>query len=177
MLVQPTTQKYQAKRVYWNLVTKNVVTTQWVEQYRRNGRLELPSCIAKFDSQLEFKVYLELVRMYGDDRIIRQFPLEIFPRGYCYPRGKVWKVDFAIKRYETDAYPTAYVEAKGAFLPEFGYTLAALEAEYPDEFEQVYIVFSNTLPKENKMFKNLQKSPMAERLLTYKQLQNRGKLI
>jgi hypothetical protein len=168
--------KFRAKVVYWNLVTKNVVSAQSVEQYRVNNRLKLPDCICRFDSQLEFKVYLELVRMYGAEKIIRQYPLEIFPESYCYPRGKVWKVDFAIKRNASSYLPSLFVEAKGAFLPEFAVALAAFEALNPDDFDKVHIIFGNTFPKESRVFRNLLKCPIANQMMTINQLRKKVSL-
>jgi hypothetical protein len=164
--------KYRAKPVYWNLATKTVVHPSSTEQFRRNNRLQLPDCICRFDSQHEFKVYLELVRMYGASNIVRQYPLEVFPEGYCYPRGKTWKVDFAIRHNEISNLPSIFLEAKGAFLPEFAYTLAALELNNPDNFDRLYIVFPSKLPDENKVLTNLLKSPIAKQLITFTELQN-----
>lgn len=168
--------KFRAKVVYWNLVTKNVVSAQSIEQYRVNDRLKLPNCICRFDSQLEFKVYLELVRMYGSKNVIRQYPLEIFPESYCYPKGKVWKIDFAIKRVSNAYLPSLFVEAKGAFLPEFAVTLAAFEALNPDDFNRVHIIFGNTFPKESRVFKNLLKCPIADQMMTINQLKEKNRL-
>jgi hypothetical protein len=166
------TAKYKAKPVYWNLATKTVVHPQSTEGFRRNNRLQLPECICRFDSQHEFKVYLELVRMYGASNVVRQYPLEVFPKGYCYPRGKTWKVDFAIRYNEISNLPHIFIEAKGAFLPEFATTLAAFELNNPDAFDRLYVVFSNKLPAENKMLGNLLKSPIAKQLMTLKELQD-----
>jgi hypothetical protein len=177
VLAEPTTQKYRAKAVYWNLVTKGVVATQSMEQYRVNGRMKVPKCIARFDSQHEFRVYLELVRMYGADSVIRQFPIEVIQEGCVYPRGKTWKVDFAIKAFPGQYLPSFFVEAKGAFLPEFATTLAFLEMNEPVFFRDLFIVFGNKIPTGSIPLKNLLKSEMKSNLLTLPELKDLSRLI
>lgn len=166
-----TTPKYKAKAVFWDTKKETVIDKSGVERYRVKDRLKLPNTIARFDSQHEFKAYLELCRMYGADRVIRQFPVEIFPKGDCYPKGKYWKVDFAIKSAGQLASIANYVEAKGAFLPEFAYTLAALEWSEPDIFNSLVVVFSGSIPLENRMVCSLLNSNSDCRLLTLKELQ------
>ncbi|NJL51411.1 MAG: hypothetical protein HC930_02900 [Hydrococcus sp. SU_1_0] len=170
------TPKYKSQAVFWNTVTNVVVPKQSVEQYRKGNRLELPRCIERFDSQHEFKVYLELVRMYGAECIIKQYPLEIIAPGYCYPKGKLWKVDFAILQTPASYAPSLYVEAKGVFLPEFGHTLASFEQTDPETFYQLFVVFTDKLPIENLVVKNLLKSPCKNQLMTLKQLKDSIKL-
>jgi hypothetical protein len=174
---QPATQKYRSKAVYWNLVTKTVMSINWMEQYRVNDKLLIPKCIARFDSQHEFKVYLELVRMYGEDCIIRQFPVDICNSCYCYPKGKTWKVDFAIQFSPASYLPHRFVEAKGAFLPEFATTLAMCEMTNPDLFSNLFIVFGNKYPKNSQVLKNLLKSDMRSNLLTFPELKDLSRLI
>lgn len=176
MLAQPTV-KYRAKVVYWNLVTRTVVSAQSIEQYRVKGRLDLPKCIARFDSQHEFKVYLELVRMYGASRIIRQYPVTIIEPCCTYPKGKNWKVDFMIEPDNGKLYSRRYVEAKGAFLPEFATTLAFLEMTNPELFEKLFIVFGKRLPEGSQVLKNLLKSSMKCNLLTLPELKDLSRLI
>ncbi|MGL5074356.1 MAG: hypothetical protein ACRDBG_00750 [Waterburya sp.] len=166
-----TTPKYKAKAVFWDTEKETVIGKSEVERYRVQNRLKLPDNIARFDSQHEFKVYLELCRMYGADRVIRQFPVKIFLKSDCYPRGKTWKVDFAIKSAGQLATIANYVEAKGAFLPEFATTLAVLEWSEPDVFSNLVIVFSGSLPLENRMVCSLLNSNSDCRLLTLKELQ------
>jgi hypothetical protein len=177
MLAQPTVQKYRAKAVYWNLVTRTVVSAQTIEQYRVNDKLDLPKCIARFDSQHEFKVYLELVRMYGADSIIRQHPITIIEECCTYPKGKTWKIDFLIQPSSGKLYVPKYVEAKGAFLPEFATTLAFLEMTSPELFERLFIVFGNKLPSGSQVLKNLLKSSMKDNLLTLPELKDLSRLI
>jgi hypothetical protein len=177
VIAQPTTQKYRSKAVYWNLITKTVMSLNWMEQYRVNGKLQIPKCIARFDSQHEFKVYLELVRMYGEDSIIRQYPVDICNPCCCYPKGKTWKVDFAIQFSPTSYLPHMFVEAKGAFLPEFATTLAMCEITNPDLFSDLFIVFGNKYPKDSQVLKNLLKSDMKSNLLTFPELKDLSRLI
>jgi hypothetical protein len=177
VLAQPTTQKYRAKVVYWNLVTRTVVSTQSMEQYRVNDKLRVPKCIARFDSQHEFKVYLELVRMYGTANVLRQYPIDIIEECCTYPRGKTWKVDFAI-RFNLGSYlPHKFVEAKGAFLPEFATTLAFCEMTKPHMFAHLFIVFGNKMPSGSQPLKNLLKSSMKSNLLTLPELKDLSRLI
>lgn len=171
------TPKYKAKKVFWNTITQTVVGSQFIEGYRKpNGRLDIPNCIQRFDSQHEFKVYLELVRMYGDERVFPQYPIEIVQMGSCYPNGKTWKIDFAIREGKLSYLPNLFVEAKGAFLPEFAFTLAACEAVNPAIFDNLHIVFSDKIPTENRVIKNLLKSTFKHNLMTLKQLKDSIKL-
>jgi hypothetical protein len=176
MLAQPTV-KYKAKAVYWNLITRTVVPAQSIEQYRVNGRLDLPKCIARFDSQHEFKVYLELVRMYGAGSVIRQHPIAIIEESCVYPKGKTWKIDFMIEPDNGKLYSRRYVEAKGAFLPEFATTLAFLEMTNPELFMKLFIVFGNKFPSGSQPLKNLLKSSIKHNLLTLPELKDLSRLI
>lgn len=139
-----TTPKYKAKAVFWHTEWKMVLDKSNLEEYRSKNRLKLPDNVFRFDSQHEFKVYLELCRMYGTDRVIRQYPVEIIPPGYCYPKGKTWKVDFAIKNVGQLPTVFALVEAKGFFLPEFAYTLALLLSNEGIDRLQIYTFFDLT---------------------------------
>jgi hypothetical protein len=178
MLAQPTVEsKYKAKVVYWNLVTRTVVSTQSMEQYRVNGRMQIPQCIARFDSQHEFKVYLELVRMYGADCILRQYPVEIVPECYCYPKGKKWKVDFGITGSFDETEPMFHVEAKGAFLPEFATTLVLLEMTDPAMFDNLFIIFGSKMPSDSLPLRNLLRGEFKQNLLTLPQLKDLSRLI
>lgn len=85
-----TTPKYKAKTVFWHSEWKIALDKSSLEKYRSKNRLKLPEHIIRFDSQHEFKVYLELCRMYGEDRLVRQFPIQVIPPGKCYPGGKTW---------------------------------------------------------------------------------------
>ena len=121
--------KYKSRCVYWDLTKQVVIDPQDIKVYRQQGRLKLPNHLIRFDSVHEYKVYLELCRIYGANRIIRQYQLDILPPCFCYPKGKKWRVDFAILSSTSQGGYFCFVEAKGAFLPEFAHTLACLEAE------------------------------------------------
>jgi hypothetical protein len=163
--------KYKAKAVFFDSIKRVVIDRDEINKYRLEGRLKLPEHITRFDSQHEFRVYLELCRMYGEGKILRQHPVEIFFPGLCYPKGKTWKVDFAIT--ESVYYPEIfqYVEAKGAFTLEFAYTLATLEQTGLRVFDDLYIVFNRSIPTENKVIKALSNSNFGHRLLTLKEIE------
>lgn len=164
------TTKYSAKHVYWDAKKQVVLNVHDVEIYRCKGKLRLPSHYYRFDSQHEFKVYLELCRMYGESNVERQYPVKILPKGKCYPKGLTWKVDFTVCSKEKGQNLFYNVEAKGLFLPEFGKTLAMLEQCEPVDFKSLRIVFPNKIPTENKVVKALSKSDFASNLLTLKDL-------
>lgn len=172
----PSQPKYQAKHVYWDAKNKIVRAGFDIEIYRCYGKLKLPPHIWRFDSQHEFKVYLELVRMYGEHRIERQFSVPIFPISCCYARGKSWKVDFALVNPNEPSEILYYIEAKGAFLTEFALTLAAFEQHQYERFERIKIIFPNRLPSKNNVVKSLLKSPFKDNLLTLSELKERALL-
>lgn len=150
-----TTPKYKAKAVFWDTKREIVIDNSAVEKYRAKNRLKLPDHITRFDSQHEFKVYLRLCWMYGEHRIKRQYPIEVIPPGRCYPKGKCWKVDFAITTAWAVPKISHYVEAKGALLPEFVNTLVQLEISQPNVFKNLSVVFSRSIPTENKVIHSL----------------------
>lgn len=147
--------KYQAKHVYWNLDKQIVESWQNVSRYRKNGKLYLPKHLTRFDSQHEFKVYLELCRMYGDSKVSRQVAEEIIPESFCYPKGKKWKIDFAVEYSKWGWSATHWIEAKGAITSEFINNLAWLEHFAEHVFCHLYIIFPNKLPTTNKIINNL----------------------
>lgn len=165
-----TTPKYKAKAVYFDSNRRVVIAENEAERYRVKGKLKLRDGIIRFDSQHEFKVYLELCRMYGAEMVDRQYKVQIYSSGLCYPKGKDWKVDFSIPCPSHPDRPEALVEAKGACLSEFAYTLSALEQLQPDLFDRLFIVFSDRIPVENKVISSLMNSNYEYRLLTLKEL-------
>lgn len=164
------TPKYKAKAVYYDSIRRVVIGMDEVENYRVKGRLKLPKHFARFDSQHEFGVYLELCRLYGEDRIIRQYPVEIFPPGLCYPKGRTWRIDFAITHLEYKGVVRHFVEAKGAFLPEFALTLAIVERYQPEVFNMLWLVFSSQIPANSRILVSLANSNYLYRLLTLERL-------
>ncbi len=166
----PAQLKYRAKPVYWDAYEKAVMPVATIENLMRLGTLKRSERFLRFDSTLEFSVYLKLVDLVGVERIIRQFPLEVIPPGYCYLTGKRWRVDFAIVNKVGDKFPVSYVEAKGLVLPEFRFQLASLEVYDPDAFDQLTIVFADKIA-EDKMFKRLMKTDFSSRVYTLKKFQ------
>ena len=149
--------KYLAKYVYWDTKKRVVMNVHDIEIYRCNKKLRLPKHIARFDSQHEFKVYLELVRMYGEELVERQVPVEIIPSCNCYPTGKRWKIDFAIRMQKNPLYFEFFVEAKGFLIPAFVDTLAMFEVQNPFEFNHLYLIFPQQIPDDKRAIKNLQR--------------------
>lgn len=162
--------KYKAKAVYYDSNKRVVMPKGIVEEYRTPRGLRLPDGVFRFDSQHEFKVYLELCRIYGADGIIRQRRVEIYPSGLCYPKGKTWKIDFAIRNNDPYDPIAHYVEAKGAFLPEFAHTLASLERVDYDVFHSLYLVFPDSIPSGNRIIRSLMNSNYKHHLLTLEEL-------
>ena len=158
--------KYLAKYVYWDTKKRVVMNVHDIEIYRCNKKLRLPKHIARFDSQHEFKVYLELVRMYGEYSVERQVAVEIIPPCKCYPTGKRWKVDFTVLSPTDYGDEVLYVEAKGFLIPAFADTLAMFEIETPYYLDDFYLVFPQQIPTDKQVIKNLQKSGLNENLLT-----------
>lgn len=164
------TPKYKAKAVYWDSRNRTVVNPVLVERYRIEGKLRLPNHIWRFDSTHEFKVYLELVRMYGERRIERQVSIGIIPKCTCYPNGKKWRVDFVITKSRVNKQIYCLVEAKGAFLPEFASVLVNLEKEDIEKFKRTFIVFPGKIPNKNLVVKALLRSFFSKNLITLKDL-------
>lgn len=168
--------KYNAKHVFWNTVNQCVTPVELANSLRSGKQKRLPKYITRFDSQHEFRVYLELIRMYGVERIDTQVPVEIIPPSNCFPSGKKWKVDFGIKDEGFLGIYDHYVEAKGLITREFVYTLGCLEQIDPYAFFDTYLVFTDKIPLKNKIVKNLWKSKAVNNLMTLKQLKTINKL-
>ena len=162
--------KYGSKPVVWDLTRECVVSSNNLEIYRKGGKLKLLNGLVKFDSTHEFKVYLELIRIYGAKRVDLHYPIEAIPKGQCYPNGKTWKVDFAIRRNSLYPKHICYVEAKGIFTTEFTYTLAFLEQTNYTAFKNLFVVFPSKMPERNRVVKNLLRSSCSSNLLTLNQL-------
>ena len=169
--------KYSAKYVFWNTNTKTVISSEDANKLRSGKQNKLPGHIRRFDSQHEFKVYLELARIYGYKRVRTQVAISILPPGVCFPRGKQWRIDFAVTEPEDDHVFYAYAEAKGFVTPEFAYTLACLEAYRPSIFNNLVLVFPNTIPVEKSIVKNLSKSHLRNHLMNLKTLKKKRKLL
>ena len=168
--------KFKNKVVFWNLQTSCVVSSQEVEHYRTKNKLKLPKHIIRFDSTHEFKVYLELCRMYGSNRVLRQHEVKIAPPSLCYPNGKTWRCDFAINGFEETDYYEYLVEAKGLFMPEYGYILSMLETHCPFAFYRLRTVFVDEIPIKKRIVQSLMKSEVRGNLITFKKLQKLNEL-
>ncbi|MGL5940808.1 MAG: hypothetical protein ACRC2S_10520 [Waterburya sp.] len=168
--------KYKSKVVFWDRNKQAVICKATADKYRPGNKDRLPEHIFRFDSTHEFHVYLELVRMYGDTRIVRQYPLEIFPRSFCYPNGKKWKIDFAIMNSAVSDYPVRYVEAKGLLLNEFRCTLGAFEQNDFNNFLRLCLVFPKAIPVETNLIKALFYSDRQDMLLTLPELKHLQRL-
>ena len=168
--------KYRAKHVYWDSIKQVVVTKEAAKVPCRNNTWEMPSHIYRFDSVHEFKVYLELVRMHGAENVLRQHKVSIIKPGVCYPNGKTWRVDFAIRYKQTYNYTHHLVEAKGAFLPEFASVLSRLEDNQNDLFWRTRIIFPGKLPEKNRLVNALLKSDFRKNLISLKELEKLSEL-
>jgi hypothetical protein len=162
--------KYKSKAVFWDLNKLIVISKQRADEYRFENNKKLPTHIVRFDSTHEFAVYLELSRIYGHRRIVRQYPLEIFPASVCYPKGKTWKVDFAIISSKPPFSFTNFVEAKGVMMREFRGTLACLEQNNFEAFEKLSMVFPRAIPTDCTLVKTLSRSEYRTMLLTLPEL-------
>ncbi len=168
--------KYRSKPVFWDLLDKRVISSLGVEKYRFKGKLKLPNHIERFDSTLEFNVYQKLIDLYGNRRIVTQYPLMIFPPGYCYPKGKYWRVDFAVKTAIGSNDYTRFVEAKGAVLSDFRHTLSALENHDERSFCKLRIVFGGGIPQDSAFVKNLLKTDFKRNLYSFKHFEKLTRL-
>lgn len=169
--------KYKAKYVYWDRDKRIVIDPRNLYRYKKGFNGKLPENIYRFDSQHEFKVYLELVRMYGDNRVVRQYPIEIISSGWCYPKGKKWKVDFVVLSSRYSQCPEFYIEAKGIITTEFTYILANLEEHQEDIFNGLVLVFPRDIPIKNKVIKSLLNSPFNEGIMTLQDFKKRTSLL
>ena len=168
--------KYRSKPVFWDLEDKRVISSLEVEKYRSKGRLKLPNRIERFDSTLEFSVYQKLIDLYGERRIVRQYLLMILPPGYCYPKGKYWRVDFAVKTAIGSNDYARFVEAKGAVLSDFRHTLSALENHDDRSFNRLRIVFGGGIPQDNVFIKNLLKTDFKRNLYSLRHFEKLTRL-
>ena len=166
----PTNLKYRSKPVYWDEKRQKIATKEQIESAFLLNPTAKKREFSRFDSTLEFNVYLRLVEMFGSKRITRQFPVQIVPPGYCYKSGKNWRIDFAIFDDNDQKFPTYLVEAKGAVMPDFRHCVASLEVYDPGSFDRLSIVFGRSVPPD-KMMKNLMSTDFSQRIYTLKELQ------
>ena len=162
--------KYKAHSVYWDLEAQSIVQkTDLLKRYQKYGKLNLPEHISYFASKFEFQVYQALVKLYGVNAVIHQYPLPIISEGKCYPIGKDWKIDFAVKPSIDSSFPIMLVEAKGRLTETFTRNLAFLEQTNPTAFERFYLLFHRAIPQGNKLIRNLMSTDVKDRILTLSQ--------
>lgn len=149
------THKYLAKVVFWDSQRLCTIPKEEADSLREPKRKRLPPHIYRFDSSLEFKVYLQLLKLYKPRRIKRQVAVRLIPPGICHPKGKTWRCDFAITHPCDDTKIIKYVEAKGKITPEFRNHLPILEHTNPSVFRSLIIVFGSRIPKDNRVIANL----------------------
>lgn len=159
--------KYKSKIVHWDAKQGGVISKREADALREGKRNRLPPYIYRFDSTLEFCVYIKLLNLFPPNRIKRQVPVELIPKGQCHPKGKTWKVDFAITYPNKDS-SMFYVEAKGRITPEFRNTLPILEHTNPEVFNKLILVFGSKIPHENRVIANLLSKKFISRIHTLK---------
>jgi len=93
-----------------------------------------------FDSEYESKVYIELMKRYGSDKITPHFPLSIKPATEVFKELN-WAVDFKIEHVQE----VFYYEAKGLLTEEFRLKIQLLEWRQPEAYKRLFIVCPNNL--------------------------------
>ncbi|MDJ0690442.1 MAG: hypothetical protein QNJ41_18275 [Xenococcaceae cyanobacterium MO_188.B32] len=182
-----TTNKYHAKKVYYDTSNRMMVSQAMIACYRHKGKLKLPSDILCFDrgtpvtagtvvlrrcngdSKFEFKVYRTLVDLFGSHAVICHYPIELIPSGQCYPEGKDWKIDFAIKPSLYAKEPSMLIEAKGVLTESCISNLVTLELTHPEYFNALYLIFERALPTTNRVIRRLLKTDFQHRILLLEQ--------
>lgn len=172
-----TQNKYNSKVVFWNALKMCSVSKHEADSLRESKRKRLPDYIYRFDSTLEFRVYLALTKMYGASRVKRQISVPLIPHGICYPKGKAWKIDFAVVNSFDSSKYAFYVEAKGRITPEFRNVLPILEHTNPDVFNRLFLVFGTKIPTENRVVANLLQGKNHHRVHTLKSFSSLTRLI
>jgi hypothetical protein len=168
-----------AKAVYYNPFIKKVVTPEF---YNNSCDLQgMREQYIFFASKLELRTYQMLVDNFGIARVYRQYPIQLFEKGLCYPKGLFWRVDFVVLRDTSrwnfiDPFPIQYlVESKGIVERAFRYQLTALESYQPELFEKLYVVFGSSFPSID-IIKNLQRSTVKDRILSFNDAVSKFKL-
>ena len=168
--------KYKSCVVHWDSKAWRVIDKQDADKQRSGKQKRLPEHIYRFDSTLEFNVYLKLIKMYSVSRVKRQHPVLYIPPGECYPKGKLWKVDFAIRSstYEHDY--SFYIEAKGAITADFRDKMPILEHTNPEVFRRLFLIFGSRIPVKSKVVRNLLATKHIRQIYTLKKFQQLEKL-
>lgn len=158
--------KYGSKIVFWDSTNRCVISKEQGDSCREGKRNRLPKHIYRFDSTLEFKVYMKLTQMYSPERVKRQVRLCLVPPGKCCPKGKFWKVDFGITKKSNPKEYEHYVEAKGRITVDFRYTLPMLEYSNPEAFNRLTLVFGSKIPHGNQVISSLLRKDFSSHIYT-----------
>lgn len=158
--------KYKSVAVYWDGLKRRVITKDEVEKYRLGNKVRLPLHILYFSSRHEFTVYLELLKVFPSERIIVQYPVEVLPPSACYPRGKTWKIDFAVLSKGEEQKVIALIEAKGCVTVDFAFSIACFEQRNKSWFNKLWLVFDKSSKASHRLIKNLCKTDMRHRIVT-----------
>ena len=94
----------------------------------------------RFDSLFEMEVYGLLLKHFPKERIGLQVPIQLVPPCICFPKGKMWRVDFAIYSNEKPQTIIRLVEVKGMWMEAFTSNLALLELVAISAFKKLDIV-------------------------------------
>ena len=139
--------KYNAQGVYWNCNERREPTHKELSHYLSLGKYQRTKVndIVYFASRFELELYLELIGIFGFNYVIHQYSIPLFPEGRCYPRGRNWTIDFAIKKPREKSL-LMLVESKGYPTEAFLSNLATLEAVDPLLFSKLTIVFRSDIP-------------------------------
>lgn len=166
----PQKRKYRNKPVWWDTNERVVISQKKADSQRGGSNNRLPKHVVRFESTLEFETYLELCRMYPWQRIKLQYRVPIAQAGYLFPKGRTWRVDFAITEGLGTDRIKYFVESKGIWLPEFTYTLALFEQSNPQLFTRLRIVMKDEIPTRRRVVASLYDSNFRDNLLTLDQL-------
>lgn len=122
--------KYHNRLVFYDQISG--------ETFERRPKDAPSGQIIKFDSKLEFDVFLELKHYASGFEIKHQVPIKLKPKTQ-YSSFVNYVVDFGV--YDRQSFTFAfYVEAKGLLTPDAALKLQVLEAVAPSVREKLLIV-------------------------------------
>lgn len=111
----------------------------------------------RFDSMFEMEVYEALVKYFPKQQIGLQVPIQLLSPCVCFPRGKMWRIDFAIYSATKPRRIIRLVEAKGVWTNVFTMNLAILEQYNLHAFDTLDIVMQQ-VPAKKSIIKNISNS-------------------
>jgi hypothetical protein len=151
--------KYKANPLYYQSSTQQVILAKDAKEIDKNSLLYFPS-------RHEFAVYKILLSLTDKYILKRHQDIEIIkPKTtLVHPKGKCWQADFTLSN--TDLSLQTIVEAKGAITRDFPLILALLELNNKELFDKIWLVFPSQVPASNQVIRNLQKTPMKNRIVT-----------